>query len=50
MDRFGALRVRRFRRVFAGQAVSSFGDTALYVTLGIWAETLTVGNAAAGGK
>jgi hypothetical protein len=50
MDRFGALRDRRFRRLFAGQALSSFGDTAMYLTLGIWAKTLTGSNAAAGGK
>jgi MFS family permease len=49
MARFGALRDPRFRRLFAGQALSSFGDTALYLTLGIWAKTLTGSNAAAGG-
>jgi MFS family permease len=49
MDRFGALRDRQFRRLFAGQALSGFGDTALYLTLGIWAKTLTGSNAAAGG-
>jgi len=49
MDRFGALRDPRFRRLFAGQALSSFGDSALYLTLGIWAKTLTGSNAAAGG-
>lgn len=49
MDRFGALRDRQFRRLFAGQALSGFGDSALYLTLGIWAKTLTGSNAAAGG-
>jgi MFS family permease len=49
MDRFGVLRDPRFRRLFAGQALSSFGDSALYLTLGIWAKTLTGSNAAAGG-
>jgi MFS family permease len=49
MARFGALRDPRFRRLFAGQALSSFGDSALYLTLGIWAKTLTGSNAAAGG-
>jgi MFS family permease len=39
----------RFRRLLAGQSLSSFGDTALYLTLGIWAKTLTGSNAAAGG-
>jgi MFS family permease len=46
---FGALRDPRFRRLFAGQALSNFGDSALYLTLGIWAKTLTGSNAAAGG-
>ena len=49
MGRLGALRDRQFRRLFAGQALSSFGDTALYLTLGIWAKTLTGSNTAAGG-
>lgn len=49
MARLGALRDPRFRRLFAGQALSSFGDSALYLTLGIWAKTLTGSNAAAGG-
>jgi MFS family permease len=38
----------RFRRLLAGQSLSTFGDTALYLTLGIWAKTLTGSNAAAG--
>jgi MFS family permease len=45
----GALRDPRFRRLLAGQSLSSFGDTALYLTLGIWAKALTGSNAAAGG-
>ena len=49
MSRFGALSDPRFRRLFTGQALSSFGDSALYLTLGIWAKTLTGSNAAAGG-
>lgn len=38
----------RFRRLLAGQSLSTFGDTALYITLGIWAKALTNSNAAAG--
>jgi MFS family permease len=49
MARLGALSDPQFRRLFAGQALSSFGDSALYLTLGIWAKTLTGSNAAAGG-
>ena len=49
MARHGAFSDPRFRRLFAGQALSSFGDSALYLTLGIWAKTLTGSNAAAGG-
>jgi MFS family permease len=45
----GALRDPRFRRLLVGQSLSSFGDTALYLTLGIWAKALTNSNAAAGG-
>jgi MFS family permease len=48
-SRFGALSDPQFRRLFAGQALSSFGDSALYLTLGIWAKTLTGSNSAAGG-
>jgi MFS family permease len=44
----GALRDPRFRRLLAGQSASSFGDTALYLSLGIWAKDLTGSNAAAG--
>jgi MFS family permease len=49
VGRFGPLRDRQFRRLFAGQALSGFGDSALYLTLGIWAKTLADSNAAAGG-
>jgi MFS family permease len=45
----GPFRDARFRRLLAGQSLSSFGDTALYLTLGIWAKALTGSNAAAGG-
>jgi hypothetical protein len=45
----GALRDRRFRRLLVGNSVSSFGDSALYLSLGIWAKDLTGSNAAAGG-
>lgn len=48
MGRASALRDPGFRRLFAGQALSNFGDGALYLTLGIWAKTLTGSNAAAG--
>ena len=44
-----ALRDPRFRRLLAGSSLSSFGDSALYLTLGIWAKSLTGSNAAAGG-
>jgi MFS family permease len=45
----GALRDRRFRRLLVGNSVSSFGNSALYLSLGIWAKDLTGSNAAAGG-
>jgi hypothetical protein len=38
----------RFRRLLIGNSVSSFGDSALYLSLGIWAKDLTDSNAAAG--
>lgn len=44
----GALRDSRFRRLVVGQSLSNFGDTALYLSLGIWAKDLTGSNAAAG--
>jgi MFS family permease len=43
-----ALGDARFRRLLAGNSVSSFGDSALYLSLGIWAKDLTGSNAAAG--
>ena len=39
---------RRFRILLTGQSLSSFGDMALYLTLGIWAKYLTRSNSAAG--
>lgn len=45
----GVLRDGRFRRLLIGQSISNFGDTALYLSLGIWAKDLTGSNAAAGG-
>lgn len=44
----GAFADRRFRRLLIGNSLSTFGDTALYLTLGIWAKSLTHSNAAAG--
>ncbi|MDR2985280.1 MAG: MFS transporter [Nocardiopsaceae bacterium] len=44
----GAFADRRFRRLLIGESLSTFGDTALYLTLGIWAKSLTHSNAAAG--
>jgi hypothetical protein len=44
MSRLGALSDPRFGRLFAGQALSGFGDSALYLTLGIWAKTITGSN------
>jgi MFS family permease len=43
-----ALGDRRFRRLLAGQSLSSFGDSAMYLALGIWTKDLTGSNAAAG--
>jgi MFS family permease len=43
-----ALRDARFRRLAAGQALSSFGDSALYLVLAIWVKDLTNSNGAAG--
>ncbi|WP_433235247.1 MFS transporter [Streptosporangium sp. CA-135522] len=43
-----ALRHPLFRRLLAGEAVSSFGDSALYLSLGIWAKDLTGSDSAAG--
>jgi MFS family permease len=44
----GPLSSPRFRRLLIGQSLSSFGDTALYLMLGIWAKELTNSNSAAG--
>jgi MFS family permease len=44
----GALVEPRFRRLLVGSSVSSFGDSALYLSMGIWAKDLTGSNAAAG--
>ena len=44
----GAFSDPRFRRLLIGNTLSTFGDTALYLTLGIWAKSLTHSNAAAG--
>jgi hypothetical protein len=38
----------RFLRLLIGNSVSSFGDSALYLSLGVWAKDLTGSNAAAG--
>ena len=43
-----ALADARFRRLLIGNSVSSFGDSALFLSLGIWAKDLTGSNAAAG--
>lgn len=42
------LRRRDARRLLGGQAVSMFGDSAMFLVLGIWAKSLTGSNAAAG--
>lgn len=44
----GALREPRFRRLLAGWSLGNFGDSALYLTLAVWAKDLTGRNAAAG--
>jgi MFS family permease len=43
-----ALRNAHFRRLLIGESVSSFGDTAMFLSLGVWAKDLTGSNAAAG--
>ena len=43
-----ALRHPRFRRLLIGESVSSFGDTAMFLSLGVWAKDLTGSNTAAG--
>ncbi|HTK15418.1 MAG TPA: MFS transporter [Acidimicrobiia bacterium] len=42
------LRDRQFKRLLVGQSLSSFGDSAMYLALGIWTKDLTGSNAAAG--
>ena len=44
----GLLRLRDARLYLIGQTLSLFGDSALYLALGIWVKTLTGSNAAAG--
>lgn len=43
-----ALRHHGFRRLLIGESVSSFGDTAMFLSLGVWAKDLTGSTAAAG--
>jgi MFS family permease len=42
------LRLRDFRLLLIGQTLSMFGDTAMLLTLGMWAKDLTHSNAVAG--
>ncbi len=44
----GLLRLRDIRLFLLGQTFSLFGNTALYLALGIWVKSLTGSNAAAG--
>ncbi|HWL41907.1 MAG TPA: MFS transporter [Ilumatobacter sp.] len=44
----GALRVPAFRRLTAAWTFSNFGDSALYLTLAVWAKDLTGRDASAG--
>lgn len=39
---------RRFRRLFTAEAVTSFGETAVYLSLAIWVKDLTGSSGAAG--
>ncbi|MCK1813950.1 MFS transporter [Streptomyces sp. XM4011] len=39
---------KRFRRLFIGESFSSFGDSAVYLSLAIWIKDLTGSDAAAG--
>jgi MFS family permease len=48
-SRWAAFSQPSFRRLLLGSSLSSFGDSALYLSLGIWAKDLTGSNAAAGG-
>ncbi|MFV2087191.1 MFS transporter [Micromonospora sp. LOL_021] len=43
-----AIRDPQFRRLYVGDALSGFGDTALLLALGIWVKELTGSNSAAG--
>lgn len=43
-----ALRDPRFRRLLASDAVNNFGDSALFLSLGIWGKDLTGSNSVAG--
>jgi len=43
-----ALRHPAFRRLLVGEPVSSFGDSAMFLSLGIWAKSLTGSNTDAG--
>ena len=48
MTLVSAIHDRRFRRLLFGEAVSGFGDSALYLSLGVWVKDLTGSNAQAG--
>jgi len=48
LRRIAVLTEPGFRRLLIGQSVSNLGDTALYLSLGIWAKDLTGSNSAAG--
>jgi MFS family permease len=43
-----ALKDARFRRLLIGYTLSTFGDSAMFLTLGIWAKDLTGSNGVAG--
>lgn len=45
---FRLLKLRNARLYLAGQTLSLFGDTALWLAMGIWVKSLTGSNAAAG--
>ena len=44
----GVLRDRNFRRFFGGQALSTFGDNAMFLAFAIWVKQLTGSSSAAG--
>lgn len=48
VPRVSAFGVPAFRRLIVGWSVSNFGDSALFLTLGIWAKDLTGSSSAAG--